>query len=693
MQLSAFRPLLRLLCAVVLSCAGIASAGRVQAQALTGRILRLHHRAVQCVDANDLQALMAFSDSVSALRGAEEDVRLYARVLRGMVLRKQGQATAAYHVLDSMALDPARNDYVLHFAAADQRARVLKELKLYGEAITEGQRALQFTRAYGLQEEEARALLLLAEIMTHQSKWDESLQALIDAEHIAERIGSDHVRCIVEVDLGNLFYDQERTDEAMKHYAAARDLARDQGMPGVYSTALYNLGAGTFDRSKDAAGARAAIAIFDGELAHAGNDPGLVADIHTNSALMYLKLGDRAHALERMQRSMAIRTAQGDTSGLVDDSYYLASILWDMDLRDSALAVLRRCTDLALRTGDLSRVAEGQLKASNYLKAMGRTAEAMHDLELYTATNDSLLAIAREDRFANLEIKYGTAKKEQALKVQRLELGQVHAAKRRREVQLLWSVGAALMLATVLLLLFRNNQHIKRLREKERVVHVQEVNDLMHQQEIRSLDAMMEGQERERKRIAQDLHDRLGSMLSAIKLQFSALEGRLEELRSDQQKQYHHVFTLLDDAVGEVRRISHDMVKSSLARFGLKGALEDLYSTVHVPGKLDIEMSLFGLDDRLDQRVEIAVYRMVQECISNALRHARAHRLTIQVTRSAGMLNLIVEDDGVGFDPTQVNEGMGMANLRRRAADVGGTVRVDTRPGRGTSISVDIPLA
>lgn len=266
------------------------------------------------------------------------------------------------------------------------------------------------------------------------------------------------------------------------------------------------------------------------------------------------------------------------------------------------------------------------------------------------------------------------------------------AQKEKRTLQRNALFGLSAMLIILTLVLVRNLQHRKKLAQQEHDLYEQRINDMMKQQEIRSLDAMMEGQEKERKRIAQDLHDRLGSMLSAIKLQFSALEGRMLEMRTEQQDQYKHVFALLDDAVGEVRRISHDMVRSSLAQFGLKGALEDLRTALDTPGKLQVEMSLFGLEDRMAQKIEISTYRIVQECVSNALKHAKATELTIQVTRSPAMLNVIVEDNGVGFDAAQVSEGMGLGNIRQRAEEIGGVIHFDTRPGRGTSVSIDIPL-
>ncbi|MBP6573786.1 MAG: sensor histidine kinase, partial [Flavobacteriales bacterium] len=260
-------------------------------------------------------------------------------------------------------------------------------------------------------------------------------------------------------------------------------------------------------------------------------------------------------------------------------------------------------------------------------------------------------------------------------------------------IQLIATAAISALLIFLSFILYRNLRQRKRLAKKERELYEQQMGDVMRQSEIRSLDSLMQGQEMERKRVAKDLHDRLGSMLSAIKLQFGALEGKVETVREENKQQYRHVTTLLDDAVGEVRRISHDMLKSSLAQFGLGGALDDLRQALSAPGKLDVEMTLFGLEERMEQKIEIAAFRMVQECVSNALKHAKATAITISVTRTTGALNVMVEDNGKGFDMSQVSEGMGLGNLRQRAAEVGGAVQFDSSPGYGTTVTIDVPLA
>ena len=110
---------------------------------------------------------------------------------------------------------------------------------------------------------------------------------------------------------------------------------------------------------------------------------------------------------------------------------------------------------------------------------------------------------------------------------------------------------------------------------------------------------------------------------------------------------------MLDDAVTEVRTITHVMVRFSLAQFGLAGALKDLRDAVNMPGKLEMELNLCGLNERLEECLEIALYRKVQQAVGNMIEHAEAHNVSVQLRRSAKAVNVMVEDDGRGFEPTQ----------------------------------------
>jgi len=182
-------------------------------------------------------------------------------------------------------------------------------------------------------------------------------------------------------------------------------------------------------------------------------------------------------------------------------------------------------------------------------------------------------------------------------------------------------------------------------------------------------------------------------MLSTVKHHFSAMETKITELQDQNKIQYNTAIGLLDDAVREVRHISHDMLSGTLVKFGLSAALQDLKNTIEVPGKLTVELNTFGLDQRLDNEVEIAVYRIIQELVGNALKHAKASELVIQLTLSSNNLNVMVEDNGIGFKPEALlGDGIGMKNVSERINRLNGTYHLDSELGRGTTFVFDIPI-
>lgn len=255
-------------------------------------------------------------------------------------------------------------------------------------------------------------------------------------------------------------------------------------------------------------------------------------------------------------------------------------------------------------------------------------------------------------------------------------------------------VLAVLLLLTGLVasVFIRNQRHRRRLAEQQIDLSNQKIDNLLQTQEMKNIDAMLEGQEAERKRIAADLHDRLGSMLSAVKLHFTAVQDKLTDLEKENRKQYDKANELLDFAAEEVRKIARNMETGTLAKFGLVPALYELKNTLEASGKIRINVYEKGLDQRLDYGVEIEVYRIVQEALSNVLKHAEASKIDLNITQIEHELTLVVEDNGVGFDAERTHYGLGIKNIKQRVEKLRGQVNLDTMPGRGTTLIAEIPL-
>ncbi len=221
------------------------------------------------------------------------------------------------------------------------------------------------------------------------------------------------------------------------------------------------------------------------------------------------------------------------------------------------------------------------------------------------------------------------------------------------------------------------------------------IEELLKKQELKSIRAMIEGQEDERRRIASDLHDRLGSMLSMVKLHYQSVEQNIKHLNISNQRQYSKANILLDEACAEVRKIAHDMVSGTLAKFGLIAALDDLKDSLEDNNNtLNIDLIVHGFKNRLEQKNEVTIYRIIQELISNVLKHANASEIVIQLIFNQNGLNLIVEDNGNGFDVNNIPKdgGMGLKNVLSRVDEIKGQLNIDSSLDKGTTVTIDIPL-
>ncbi|QQR87301.1 MAG: sensor histidine kinase [Flavobacteriales bacterium] len=631
----------------------------------------------------DAEAVGPFLDSLrSAARTSEEG--LLCRVLQAAQLRRKGEVGKAYAAIDSIADAVNRAPGIVRYAHASELALIFKALSVFDKAEPHALQAFHYAQAYGLGPHQVDALSLVAEIHRHRGVYDLAMQRLIEADRLAQTNGFADQRCGVINNKGGLAHSRGLAVEALHHFKEAYECAVAQGLAPLAMRSMSNIGAtwyGMDSLGRALESYRAALANADTTV-----DARFVAQIKGNIGLLLVEMGKYGAAEQNLLAALAGRIAVRDSAGIMDMHMYLSELYHASDRVGIALVHATAARDLAARAGALQRLQQAEYKLFELKEGLGDCEGAVVHLAAQQAVQQRLDSLAFGETTLRLEVAYETEKKDQALA---LSEEQRRAERTRRN----WLIAVSLLLLGIVALLIWNNSVQRRLRVQEHVLHSREVSDLLKQQEINSLEAMMKGQERERERVGRDLHDRIGSMLSSVKLQFSALEGRLTKLEDTQRSQYDKLTGLLDETVAEVRRISHDMVRGTLADFGLLRALQDLGEALDAPGSLKVEMSAFGMEDRLPPPFEIGVYRMVQECVSNVLRHAKASELTIQVTRSGSALNVLVEDNGRGFDAAGQDGGLGLRNIKERATALGGVVAVDSVIGRGTTVSIDLPLS
>jgi PAS domain S-box-containing protein len=207
------------------------------------------------------------------------------------------------------------------------------------------------------------------------------------------------------------------------------------------------------------------------------------------------------------------------------------------------------------------------------------------------------------------------------------------------------------------------------------------------------LNAVMEGQENERKRLSRELHDGLAPMLSSVKNNLEVVSPVVEELAGKHRRYFYDSMSQLNAAMDEIRTMSRDLMPRTLEDFGLISALKELCNRTTRISKMEIEFYKSEFKQRLDSNIEIGLYRISQELLNNAVKHSEATQLKVQLVKHSKSVVLSVEDNGKGFIVnTSSGKGLGLKNIMSRVKSLNGFLEFDSRPKVGTSVTIEIPL-
>ncbi len=322
-----------------------------------------------------------------------------------------------------------------------------------------------------------------------------------------------------------------------------------------------------------------------------------------------------------------------------------------------------------------------EIQASNYKmlsdisKESGDFRLAFNFLEKRTTLHDSLLDVEKFKQIEALNNKFETLKKEKVIQQQQFEINKRNY----------WIIAVVIfvILATIAAFSFYKKTQLKQRANMQEAI--------LLQQEM-ATKAILEAEENERQRIAKDLHDGIGQMMSVAKMNLSALETNLQFANEKQQNSYGTIIKLVDESCREVRTVSHNMMPNALIKNNLAEALRTFSNQLDHP-ELNIQLYTEGLDSKMNGNLETVLYRIIQECVNNVIRHAHATALDISVIKDDDGISATIEDNGAGFDPLSDAhvEGIGLKNIRSRVQYLKGSVEFVSSPGAGTLVSLHIP--
>jgi signal transduction histidine kinase len=314
---------------------------------------------------------------------------------------------------------------------------------------------------------------------------------------------------------------------------------------------------------------------------------------------------------------------------------------------------------------------------------LGNTKEALLWEQKYSKLNDSLNTENVKLEINKLESKFNTAEKER-------KIATLNAEKNQKDLEVskknsyLWGMGLVLLLALSLLgflfIIFRKNKKINK----------QKIEDIKQKEELSLTKAILDGEERERERIARDLHDGLGGMLAGVKINFSTWSST--HLHPEKDQEFYKILGQLDNSVSELRHVARNLMPESLLNFGLETAIHDLCE-FYSRRNLEIDFQAIDINKKLPLNIQLNIYRIVQELLANAIKHAEASSILLQCSQSGKNFLITIEDNGKGFDKNIENttKSMGLRNLKNRVNYLKGTMEIHS-DNQGTAINIELNI-
>nr|WP_315028810.1 sensor histidine kinase [uncultured Chryseobacterium sp.] len=320
---------------------------------------------------------------------------------------------------------------------------------------------------------------------------------------------------------------------------------------------------------------------------------------------------------------------------------------------------------------------------SSVSEEMGNDKEALAWEQKYSKLSDSLSIESVKVEINKIESKFNAAEKEKKIAILNSEKDQKDLEVSKKN-SYLWGISLILLLALSLLIflfvIFKKNKKISE----------QKINDIQQKEKLSLTKAILDGEERERERIAKDLHDGLGGMLAGVKINFSTWSANHLDLKSDHG--FHKILSQLDSSITELRHVARNLMPESLLNFGLETALHDLCK-FYTRKDMEIIFQPLNIERNLSLSIQLNIYRIVQELLANAIKHAEADSIFLQCSQSGERFLITVEDNGKGFDKEieKTTKSMGLRNLKNRVNYLKGKMEIHS-DNEGTTINIELNI-
>lgn len=544
--------------------------------------------------------------------------------------------------------------------------------------------ALEESKKRGNRETEGGALNNIGLIYWNQGVTEKAIANYIASAEIFEEIGNLRGLAHTYNNIGLIEFEEVQLERSIVYHHKALSIRKqindDYGIAASYSNLAQSYGIRSMNLDSAIYYLQLAIPIKE-KL----NDQYGLARSFNNLGDIYGIQGNLDEAEAFLQKALRIQLSLGNAEGYASTYYNIADVYRRRNDPKTQLVYLDSAQVEAEEHADLALVWKVYRTKARTLGKVGRYQEAHEYWVAYDNLKDSLVNAERSEKIQELETRYRMAEKDRELAEKKAVLAEKNLEIENRNK---WIAGLGGLTLSLFVLGFAGFQVIKRRTQAEKDAAIIAERE-------RGLKTMIEATEEERKRIAKDLHDGIVQSLTGLSLRLQKGFSFSQSIPEDEKREFDRSKIMLDDAIAELRTISHQMMPRVLSEMGLVPALEDMLNKSLGSTEIQYEFEHHRVEsDRFADNVEVSLYRICQELVNNIIKHSEAKAVSVQLIKTKSHLVLVVEDNGKGFNfADKANQnGIGLMNISSRAKAINGEVNYEPSPNQGTVATIRIPL-
>ncbi|OSZ78481.1 hypothetical protein CAP35_09580 [Chitinophagaceae bacterium IBVUCB1] len=516
------------------------------------------------------------------------------------------------------------------------------------------------------------AELMMGSLCRRKANYEQAIKHAMQALAIAERNNDQTLTSNACNNIGILYTTLKDIGRAEEFHLRALNIRKKLNNADLISQSLNNLGIinrerGDYDKALSYYKQALNLSISIGDTQN-------MAFLYNDIGAAYSKKGDVTNGELYLKESINIREKIKEYYELAYTYNYLGENYERKNDLKNAELYIKKALSMAKQIANNKQTYEALESLSDFYARNSIYDSAYVYAIKYRLFRDSLVKQEHKNVVAELTTRYETVKKEQTIATQQLEID-------NQRYIIAGVMGIALLTLLLAISIFRRNKLVQATKLQAAI---------MQQQEL-ATKGMIEAEEKERKRIAAELHDGIGQLMSAAKLNLSSIKSDLQFTNTDNELNYDKALGLVDESCKEIRNISHNIMPNALLKSGLNNAIREFVDKIDTR-IIKVNLHTEGIAERLSSDVETVLYRVIQECVNNVIKHANASRLDISIIKDKDGMSITIEDNGLGFDTKKMADfnGIGLKNIQNRIQYLRGTVEWDSSVGRGTIVSIHL---